>query len=240
MQIRICYITDVIITNHDYYHRLIIVLGVVLRWPHFFRPQLKMVIRHKFWRTHCRLWMTTPMLMTMVISQSLIATTFIRIGWMIIMNHSHSIKPLSFYLIFTGLHSKAADEIDVDAFAFGLGEDESDVMEDLVREASLDAMSSNLVPVREPINVSDCARRGNVVTVSGTRVGCLSYLLHWSPPSFSASCSCHDDCYVTAALDRVGEDSMQNWLQQGPRFLTAADHMRCRPAGTYKQRRRPT
>ena len=115
-------------------------------------------------------------------------------------------------------------------------------MDALIAEAAMDLM--NEAREREPISVrasvppDEFSRKGNILMVSGKRVGSISYLLHWTPPSISATCSCHEEgCYVTGSLAAVDEDQLQDWLYQGPRFDSKDAHLLYKPRGSYNQRR---
>ena len=84
------------------------------------------------------------------------------------------------------------------------------------------------------------SRVGNSLYVGGTAVGHISYLLHWDPPSYSARCKLHSGeaggCYCTADINKVDECELEAWLTNGPKYLTAREHVAAKPAGTYNRR----
>ena len=85
---------------------------------------------------------------------------------------------------------------------------------------------------------SDYRRTGNAIFFKGRKVGTLNYLLHWTSPAFSGMCLCHDGCYVTASIEKVDEEDVVRWLQDGPKYEDSESHLACKPKGSYNKRRR--
>ena len=78
---------------------------------------------------------------------------------------------------------------------------------------------------------------GRSVMRGTTKCGMLRYFLHWTPPAVQAICDIHPDCYATWPLiTSPTEDTMVQWISDGPAFNDASDHMRFLPAGWYYHR----
>lgn len=91
------------------------------------------------------------------------------------------------------------------------------------------------LPLERPIT-----RQGSSVFYGPTRVGTMSYLVHWSPAAVSANCLIHEDCFFTAPM--LGEhaptdDTIVQWLGEAMCFKCAADHVSHAPEGAYNRRR---
>ena len=118
------------------------------------------------------------------------------------------------------------------------GDLDGEEIAELLDELAADLAAPREIAARPPAREQDYTRKGNVIYERNRKVGTINYLLHWEPASFSASCCVHDSCYVTAAADRVDEDKMVRWLQDGPRFADSESHMAMKPDGAYNKRRR--
>lgn len=128
-----------------------------------------------------------------------------------------------------------------------MGRDDDENIDELLREFALDAASASgssraskraeEVPVRPPPAPVDFSRRGNGIFLKNRKVGTINYLLRWNPPTFSGSCLCHDDCFITAPVDRVNEGDVVKWLQSGPRYPDSKSHIAFKPRGSYNRRR---
>ena len=115
-------------------------------------------------------------------------------------------------------------------------EDISDLLMEHVMEPRENACKREFVVVR-PSEGEEFTRDGNRVFVGKTWVGVLQYYIHWTPPSYAATCKIHDDCYCTADFDRVDESDFVRWLGIGHRYLSAADHLKVKPCGSYNRRK---
>lgn len=87
-------------------------------------------------------------------------------------------------------------------------------------------------------NTASVKRVGNKFIMGELLLGRISYLLQWDPISVSAMCSIHHDCNITGPLGTFTEDQVSVWLEAGPRFDTANDHMNSKPETAFNKRRR--
>ena len=138
------------------------------------------------------------------------------------------------------------DNQDEDDLEFGLSnlnsKGDADDIEELLRELACDHAASGHTDTATsfslPARDSDYSRKGNAIYSKNRKVGTVNYLLHWSPPSFSGSCLCHDGCYITASVEKVDEEDVVKWLQDGPKYVDSESHLACKPSGSYNKRRR--
>ena len=77
-----------------------------------------------------------------------------------------------------------------------------------------------------------------IVTLRGTKIGRLSYMLQWEPISTSCNCSLHPGCSVTGDIRLVNVDELLGWLVAAPLYSDASAHcdIKVRPANTYNKR----
>ena len=118
-----------------------------------------------------------------------------------------------------------------------------DKNDEIQAEADVDALFGADSPGLENMVVKlpvtgEVKRVGSSIYTGSIKSGQLSYFTHWTPPAILAVCAIHEDCYTTAPLigDAVSEDSLVQWLGQGPSFKSEKDHGKFIPAGTYKKR----
>eukprot|EP00435_Cladocopium_sp_Y103_P028926 s1867_g7.t1 len=145
----------------------------------------------------------------------------------------------------------SADPDNEDDLEFGLSNlnskgGDADDIEELLREFALDAASASESSAASKKEVAvwpappqtDYSRKGNAIYSKNRKVGTVNYLIHWNPPSFSGSCLCHDGCYITASIEKVDEEQVVKWLQDGLKYVDSESHLAFKPAGSYNKRRR--
>ncbi|CAL1152414.1 unnamed protein product [Cladocopium goreaui] len=115
--------------------------------------------------------------------------------------------------------------------------DEMQVEADLDDLFGADSPDLEHMIVKLPVK-GEVKRVGSTVFTGSVKSGQISYFTHWTPPAILAVCAIHEDCYTTAPLlgHDVSEDSLVQWLGQGPSFKSEKDHGKFIPAGTYKKR----
>ena len=81
-------------------------------------------------------------------------------------------------------------------------------------------------------------KEGNNVFKGVTRVGKISFLVHWQPPAMVAQCALHGDscCASTPLVDGADEDALVSWLADGLSYRNGEEHMALAPEKCYNRR----